>query len=246
MESCRTCRLVLYRVRRIKPGWWTLVISAALAALITVLPHGFWRALRFGLTQHKVLLALLIVFGFLALSLIWSAGQKIDAYVFSLFNIMGHKRPWLDRVMTLMTELGNGIVTVGIALFFYFAVNHLLAYEFVLGTLTLWLIVESIKVLVRRPRPFMGLTDVRVVGSRARGKSFPSGHTSQAFFIATLVAQHFHAGPLAAVGLYFLAGFVGVTRMYLGMHYPRDVLAGAILGFVWATIGMSAIGFLLQ
>ncbi|NLJ31423.1 MAG: phosphatase PAP2 family protein [Clostridiales bacterium] len=245
-RACRMLRILLYRVRRIRPGWWVLLIAAALSLVVTTVPRRYWRILRAGMTEHKGIVTLLVVFIFLALSLIWSAGQRIDAYVFSCFNIMGHKRPWLDRVMALMTELGNGIVTAVILLAFYFAVNHLLAYEFVLGTLTLWLFVELIKITVRRPRPFTRLADVRVVGGRARGKSFPSGHTSQAFFIATLVAQHFHAGILGVVGLYFLAAFVGVTRMYLGMHYPRDVLAGAILGSVWATISMSAIGYLLQ
>lgn len=245
-KACRACRRVIYRVRRVRPGLWTLVIAAALAVLVAVLPHGFWRALRTGLTRHKVLIFLLMVFAFLALSLIWSAGQKIDAYVFSFFNIRGRKRPWMDRVMMLATELGNGAVTIAIALIFYFAVNRLLAYEFALGTLSLWLVVESIKMMIRRPRPFMGMADVRVVGERARGKSFPSGHTSQAFFIATLMTQHFGFGFPGVAALYFLAAFVGVTRMYLGMHYPRDVLAGAILGSVWATIGMSAVGFLVR
>lgn len=245
-KICRGCALAVHRVRHIRPGWWTLILAVMLAAFVTAVPHGFWRALRSGLAEHKVLIVLLIVFGFLALSMIWSAGQRIDAYVFSFFNIKGSRQPWLDRVMMLMTELGNGIVTIGIVLIFYFAVNHLLAYEFTLGTLTLWLTVEFIKLIVRRPRPFSGLSQVRVVGGRAHGKSFPSGHTSQAFFIATLWVQYFHVGIITIIVLYFLASFVGVTRMYLGMHYPRDVLAGAILGSVWATIGMSAIGYLLQ
>lgn len=127
----------IQHIRHIRPIWWLVLVAAALGVLVPVIPQRFWRVLRSGMEAHKVLLTMLIIFGFLALSLVWTAGQRIDAYVFTYFNVLGKRRPWLDRVMMLVTELGNGIVTVGIALILYFAVNHLLAYEFILGTLTL-------------------------------------------------------------------------------------------------------------
>ena len=48
-------------------------------------------------------------------------------------------------------------------------------------------------------RPFIRLTQARIVGRRAVGRSFPSGHTSQAFFMATLLAGYFHAGVWAVL-----------------------------------------------
>jgi membrane-associated phospholipid phosphatase len=114
---------------------------------------------------------------------------------------------------------------------------HLLAYELVLGTLTLWLVVELIKALAHRRRPFLRLEKSRVVGRRPIGRSFPSGHTSQAFFLATVLAQHFGRGAFALLLLYALALGIGLTRMYVGAHYPRDVLAGAILGTAWGLLG---------
>jgi membrane-associated phospholipid phosphatase len=102
-----------------------------------------------------------------------------------------------------------------------------------LGLISLWLVVELIKALVQRPRPFFKVASARLVGYRDRGRSFPSGHTSQAFFLATLLAQRFTPEPWVVIGLYFVALLVGLTRMYVGAHYPRDVLAGAILGSAW-------------
>ncbi len=229
---------VIYYIRHARPTFWLTAILAALVLFVILVPSAFWMHLWLSIKKHKVLVSMLLLFCLLIVSLIWSAGQRIDALVFSFFNAHGHRPLWLDRTMLAITELGNGIVTIAIALILFFAVDHQLAYKFVWGTLTLWLIVELMKVLIRRPRPFTKMTDTRVVGTRARGKSFPSGHTSQAFYIATLLFQYFHANILLAVVLYITALLVGITRMYMGMHYPRDVLAGAMLGTCWGVVGV--------
>jgi membrane-associated phospholipid phosphatase len=109
----------------------------------------------------------------------------------------------------------------------------------------LWMIVEMVKFIVNRSRPFIHLTQARILGFRAIGRSFPSGHTSQAFFMATLVSQHFHANAWVVFVLYALALTVGITRMYVGAHYPRDVIAGAILGSVWGFLGVIVEGYYL-
>ena len=142
------------------------------------------------------------------------------------------------------TQLGNGIASLGISLVIFLAGSRLLAYELILGSLSLWLVVEVVKFIIHRSRPFIRLTQARIVGFRASGRSFPSGHTSQAFFMATLTAQHFHAPIWAVIGLYGAAFLVGVTRMYVGAHYPRDVLAGAILGSAWGLLGVIVDGYL--
>jgi membrane-associated phospholipid phosphatase len=111
--------------------------------------------------------------------------------------------------------------------------------------LTLWLAVVLVKAIVRRSRPFISLTQARIVGYRARGRSFPSGHTSQSFFIATLMVQHIHTSVWLAILLYAIALLVGLTRMYVGAHYPRDVLAGAIMGSAWGLLGAIVEGYVL-
>jgi membrane-associated phospholipid phosphatase len=94
------------------------------------------------------------------------------------------------------------------------------------------------KVLIRRSRPYSKLTNIRVVGDRAGGHSFPSGHTSQSFFMASLMSHYFHTSILITFLIYAIAFLVGITRMYVGMHYPRDVLGGAVLGTAWGLVGV--------
>jgi membrane-associated phospholipid phosphatase len=189
---------------------------------------------------------MLLVFNFLAISLVWSTGQLLDTWAFLLFNVRGSRPVWLDRMMLGFTQLGNGIAALGIALVLFLISDRLLAYELALGTVTLWLVVELIKLLVYRSRPFIHLTQARIVGYRAIGRSFPSGHTSQVFFMATLLAQHFHFSIGAVILVYGIAFLVGITRMYVGAHYPRDVLAGAILGSAWGLLGVIVDGYMLK
>jgi membrane-associated phospholipid phosphatase len=71
---------------------------------------------------------------------------------------------------------------------------------------------------------------------RERGLSFPSGHTAQIFFMATLLSRRFPLGAWGTITLYAVAVLVGITRMYVGAHYPRDVIGGAGLGSVWGIL----------
>jgi membrane-associated phospholipid phosphatase len=144
------------------------------------------------------------------------------------------------------TQVGSAPAALAIGLILIFTGNRLVSYEFILGSITLWLVVELVKGLVRRSRPSFHVTQARIVGLRAIGRSFPSGHTSQAFFTATLLAPYFHAGGWVVFSLYGMALLVGITRMYVGAHYPRDVLAGAILGSAWGLLGVLINGYVLN
>jgi len=205
--------------------------------LLVFLPSSLRIAFWDGLQANKLLTGMLFLFCLLAISLVWSTGQQVDSWTFLLFNVRGSRPIWLDRIMSGFTQLGHGITSLGISLVLFLVSNHQLAYEFMLGTLILWLIVEMMKFLIHRSRPYIRLTQARIVGFRARGRSFPSGHTVQVFFMATFVVHHFNVNFGVAVLLYTIALIVGITRVYVGAHYPRDVLAGAILGSAWGLIG---------
>ena len=216
-----------------------MFIASALVFFLALLPASIRNALLRGLKDHPYLSGMLFFFSLLSLSLLWSAGQRIDAWIFFYFNIRGKRPQWLDGIMLGFTQIGSGLFGMVVALISFFIDNHRLAYELILGTLTLWLVVELVKAIVHRSRPFIKLTETRIVGPPPKGLSFPSGHTSQVFFMMTLIIQHFHVSFWAEVlVLYALAVMVAVTRMYLGAHYPRDVMAGAMMGGIWGILGI--------
>ena len=196
-------------------------------------------ALLMALRAQAALVGMLLLFALVTLSVVWSAGQSLDTRVFLLFNLRGYHPIWLDRVMGLATQMGSIGTALVSALLFFVGNHRRLAVETILGTITLWLTVEAIKALTDRARPFLVLEGTRIIGWRERGRSFPSGHTAQAFFLVSLMGLRFQLGLARTVALYALAALVGITRIYVGAHYPRDVIGGVMLGSVWA--GLAAL-----
>ncbi|WP_293944896.1 MULTISPECIES: phosphatase PAP2 family protein [unclassified Sphingobacterium] len=86
----------------------------------------------------------------------------------------------------------------------------------------------GIKHLIKRSRPFKKYPNFISVRT-ASGYSFPSGHTSSAFATASALSRAYSKWYVVAPSLLW-ASSVGYSRMYLGVHYPTDVLAGAVLG----------------
>jgi membrane-associated phospholipid phosphatase len=238
-------RLIL-AMKEYRPVAWLAFLTACLVLFLAWMPSQMRMIIWHGLTVRGLLSSMLVVFSLLAVSLVWSAGQRVDVWAFLFFNLQGSRPVWLDRMMLGFTQLGSGIAALAIGLVLFSTGDRLLAYELILGTLTLWIMVELVKALVRRSRPFIRVNQARIVGNPAGGQSFPSGHTSQAFFMATLLASHFHASIWVAFLLYGIALLVGITRMYVGAHYPRDVLAGAILGSAWGLLGVLVDGYVLN
>jgi membrane-associated phospholipid phosphatase len=232
-------------IKKYYPVAWLVFLIGSLVLVLAWMPSEMRMIIWHGLVARGILSSMLLVFSLLTVSLVWSAGQRLDVWAFLFFNLRGSRPVWLDRTMLGFTQLGSGFAALAIGLILFLTGERLVAYELILGTLTLWLVVELVKALVQRSRPFKRVTQVRIVGYRAAGRSFPSGHTSQAFFMATLMASHFHFSAWVVLLLFAIALFVGLTRMYVGAHYPRDVLAGAILGSVWGLLGVLVDGYVL-
>ena len=87
-----------------------------------------------------------------------------------------------------------------------------------------------LKPLVGRTRPYV-LFDYDILIPRLGDSSFPSGHTSASFAAATAIYAINRRWGIAA---YILAALIGFSRLHLGVHFPTDVLAGAILGVLAA------------
>ncbi len=215
-----------------------LVLVSALVLFLLWLPVDSRRLLLLSITANRQLILLLLGFGLIMMSLLWSVGQRFDVWLFTTLNGRGYRAKWVDNLMWGITQFGSVSFITALVIAAFAVGRRRFAIDLTLGALTLLLLVTIIKALADRARPFNLLLETRVIGWREAGLSFPSGHTTQTFFIATLATNYFQLPWGAALLLYGIAITVGVTRVYLGVHYPRDVMAGAILGLIWGTMGV--------
>ncbi len=140
---------------------------------------------------------------------------------------------FLDQVIPWVTHLGGQI---GCLLFIVVSGILIRKRKFVYRLLLLYgiqsAILYGLKYLVGRQRPIFFLeipSRISAGPGEILDPSFPSGHTLYAFMMATLLAFWF---PRYKILFLIMAGLIGWTRIYLGLHYPTDVIAGGILGYV--------------
>jgi undecaprenyl-diphosphatase len=161
--------------------------------------------------------------------------QRVDTQIYLLVNGLPHPRgaDMLADTITLITT-GGWIWLLGLAVARIAGVERSraafrLAAPSVIGATSM--VEWPIKALFRRKRPFIDVVRALVIGRRPDGWSFPSGHTAAAFSGAWVAST---VWPRRAPFFFGLAATVGFSRIYVGAHYPGDVLAGATLGMVIA------------
>ena len=140
------------------------------------------------------------------------------------------KNRFLDAFMYRITNLGGAtfIITFTIGLIIFGNANwRYIGVEALLALAIGQLIVVSLKILLNRERPYNILEHLNTFGIELRDYSFPSGHTSASFSLATTIALNMSN---LSILVYSLAFIIGISRIYLGVHYPTDVLAGMVVG----------------
>lgn len=92
-----------------------------------------------------------------------------------------------------------------------------------------WGLVQLLKVLYAIPRPFLSFHDITVLLTYGANDSFPSGHSAMFAALATSIFPYHRWLSLLVA---FLALLIGFSRIYVGVHYPLDVLAGFCIGIL--------------
>jgi membrane-associated phospholipid phosphatase len=156
--------------------------------------------------------------------------DAIDATLFIQINHLPHPKP-LDRLISSFSWFmtGGHAWILLIAASALFDKNRAIRACRILPALYLatYTVEIPIKRYFRRKRPFISIVRAIVVGRKPGSYSFPSGHSAAAFAGATLL-QAFY--PRARSVLFAIAFLVAFARVYLGAHYPGDVLSGSVAG----------------
>lgn len=141
--------------------------------------------------------------------------------------------PFMDKVMEFFTSLGdNGIIWVIICAVLLISPKTRYIGFIALVALFFSLILNDqiFKKIIQRDRPFVGLEDIHLLIKEPSSYSFPSGHTSSSFAAAFVFGKYFKK-PYAII-TYILASLIAFSRLYLYVHFPSDIIAGCLMGFV--------------
>ncbi|MNI21098.1 putative undecaprenyl-diphosphatase YbjG [compost metagenome] len=183
-----------------------------------------------------------IGFGLLALSISEDRISKVDHMIISV--IQGLESPILTSIMKFFTFTGGGtpvvIVSLVVGLLLFKILHH--RRELILF---IWVVIgssllnDALKLIFHRARPELHrMIDVN-------GFSFPSGHSMAAFSLYGVMAFLLWRHTLTSIGRGVLIAFsvamilmIGISRIYLGVHYPSDVLGGFLASGCWLSISI--------
>lgn len=177
--------------------------------------------------------AVLLIAGALGLAVVTirGRGRILDDKLFGMANSR-YELPALDAFFRSVTELGSLWASVGAAGVMAARGRRRAAADALGAAATMWLLGQGLKRTFRRVRPYDARlhNPIRLLIGRPLGTSWPSAHPATFLAFATVAARDLEVPRSGRRALAGLAGVVAASRVYLGVHYPADVVGGLLLG----------------
>jgi membrane-associated phospholipid phosphatase len=172
-------------------------------------------------------------------------GRDLDRRLFRALN--AGRGGAADRFFGGVTELGSIAASTGAAAVLVATRRPRPAARALGAAATMWVLGQALKESYLRVRPFDALPDiVRLLIGKPAGTSWPSSHPAVLLAFLTVAGEELGLSPSRRAALTGIAGAVAASRVYLGVHYPSDVVAGLMLGRAVGMIWLSMKGRQVQ
>lgn len=166
--------------------------------------------------------------------------KSLDLELLNAIHIGLHNKIF-DIVMPFMTFLGDkGLIWLIVCIILIISKKFRKEGIVLLIALMVTTLVGEgiIKHIIKRPRPFITMPDIKLLINRPSSYSFPSGHATSSFTAATVLGYYFKKYKIF---FYSIATLIAFSRVYLYVHYPSDVITGAVLGTLIAWLVLNVV-----
>ncbi|NRD79300.1 phosphatase PAP2 family protein [Bacillus sp. BRMEA1] len=190
------------------------------------------------------MISVICIVGFSLISLLISDHKIISFDQTVIANIQGMESPRLTSLMKLLTFIGSTpfviILSIGLIFFLYKVLHHRLELILFIGAIIgTGALNDILKHVFHRTRPHLH----RLI--EATGYSFPSGHAMSAFSVYVMITfllwRHIPSKwgrSLLIIFSTFMILGIGISRIYLGVHYPSDIIGGYLASGFWLTVAI--------
>jgi len=161
----------------------------------------------------------------------------MDKYLFNLINGLAGKSGLLDGLAVFFAIYSEYVLLFILAVLLFFSFKKhwkMVSSALIASAISRFAIASLIRFLWFRPRPFVNNSANLLIDYNAKEGSFPSGHASFYFALSTVVYLY---NKKLGIFFYIFTVFMTLSRVFIGIHWPFDILFGALLGVSVGLIG---------